>query len=371
MYVEIVNRDNLNASIGKVLLGPGKYKIAAFEFCQHRSLNLNILYEELESEVYVPSEYVNFTVFEPKERSIHAPAFRDKIVQHMVYNVIAPHYRRRFIHDSYSCIVDKGNDRAVARLLQFSRTNLQLHGEAGRVVKTDVVNFFGSIKRHILKAIVAKTIKCERTLRLLYIIIDTSPEDVGIPLGNLTNQVLSNVYMNELDHYAKRVLKLKYYVRYADDIFVFVESHERGREVLRDIKTFLNEKLELDIHKYKSQVSNPKYGLDALGFKIYPTHIKLKGVSKRTLRSRVKNIPFLLSVGYPPKRIEQSINGWMGHTKRAKRELFLRCILDDFDYVKMVDGQFVIKKSLIKQYFILENPGLINNGFKVNPAVFP
>jgi len=95
-------------------------------------------------------------------------------------------------------------------------------------IKGDVKKFFCSIDRNRLKKILKERIKCQKTLKLLFHIINSADEisSLGLPLSNTLSQVFANIYMNELDQYCKRTLGLKYYVRYMNNFFIFIENKE-------------------------------------------------------------------------------------------------------------------------------------------------
>ena len=134
------------------------------------------------------------------------------------------------------------------------------------ILKMDVSKFFYSINRDILKQILRKKINDEKFLRLLDMIIDSSPEgEKGIPLGNVTSQDFANIYLNELDQYAKRFLGLKYYVRYMDDIIVVLPTKEEAQRAKESLTAFLNERLDLQTNE-KTKIFPVDQGVNAYGF---------------------------------------------------------------------------------------------------------
>ena len=71
----------------------------------------------------------------------------------------------------------------------------------------------------------------------------------GLPLGNLTSQLLVNIYMNEFDQFVKRELKVKYYIRYADDFVILQNDKIYLQNLLPKISRFLKEKLKLQLQQ--------------------------------------------------------------------------------------------------------------------------
>src|SRR5699024_4251415 len=182
--------------------------------------NLNKLRDDLVTGEYKFKGYKQFKVYEPKERVIDAPYHRDKIAQLAIDKVLKGIYQPSFIYDSYACLDNKGTHKAVERVSYFMRKGAWEYGEDAYIIKLDIRKFFYSINRDILKEILPKKIKCKETISLVYKIIDSADEidPLGLPLGNTLSQLFTNVYMDRFDQYCKRVLQIKYYVRYADDV---------------------------------------------------------------------------------------------------------------------------------------------------------
>jgi RNA-directed DNA polymerase len=106
---------------------------------------------------------------------------------------------------------------------------------------------------------------------------------VGLPLGNLTSQLLVNVYMNEFDQFAKRQLKAKYYIRYADDFVILSESKKGLEEYVPLIARFLENSLRLSVHPDKLYIKTLASGLDFLGWVHFPHHRVLRTSTKKRM----------------------------------------------------------------------------------------
>lgn len=348
MFYALTTELNLYLAYKKTLRGQGKFRTAAIEFSRHETRNLMRLLTEIREGRYCPGTYVNFVLYEPVERSIHAPRYRDKIVQHMVNNVIAPYFTKRFIPDSYACIVGKGNERAVLQIQKYMRRAKWQYGDDYYIVKVDISKFFRSIDRETLKVILARQLDCKKTMELLFKIIDSAPEDNGLPLGNLTSQVLANLYMNELDQYIKRNLKVRYYVRYADDLFLFVRDKKEARDTLTFISEYATKHLKLQVHPTKSTIIRPNNGLEALGFKVFTTHILLRYDTKIRIRRRIRHIPRSIAKGMSVLEIERSLNSWYAFAKTAKIHHFIRVLINTYPYIYLnKKGNIRIDESML------------------------
>jgi hypothetical protein len=111
----------------------------------------------------------------------------------------------------------------------------------------------------------------------------------GLPLGNLTSQLLVNIYMNEFDQFVKHQFKAKYYIRYADD-FVFLSCDKRWFvSLIPRITDFLESELALTLHPKKLQIKTLSSGVDFLGWVHFPDHRVLRTTAKRKMFREIKN----------------------------------------------------------------------------------
>lgn len=337
----ILSANNVRDGYRKTRLGDGKCKATSARFNMNPIYELAKLREELYLGIYRPSPYYSFMVHEPKERVIHAPGYRDKIVQHILNNVLAPFFKPLYINDSFSCIEGRGNFHAVRCLQDMMRKAKWEYGSDYRVVKADVKKFFYSIPRDIMRIILAKHINCPWLLALLFVIIDTSPGDTGLPLGNLTSQLLANVLMNELDQFCKRTLGIKYYLRYADDVFVFAPNLFTAHIWLSEIKD-KTRRIGLEMHPNKSNVRSPFNGVDGLGFKVNPGLIKLKSESKKRIKTRLRKYGGLnYNNTLIVRDIEQRINGWVVHSRIGSSDLFIQHLVDKHPFIELGDNNLL------------------------------
>lgn len=230
--------------------------------------NLKILESELKSESYTHGDYQEFTIVETKKRVINKASVRDRIVHHLVYNTLYTYFDKLFIYDSYSCRINKGTHKAVLRYERYARKISKNYTKQAYVLKLDIKKCFASIDHNKLKSVLSKYIKDNNILDLLVKIIDSYKSDgalsVGIPLGNLTSQLFVNVYLHELDFYCKQRLRLNYYIRYADDIVIFLENENKCKAMLCRISLFCKDILGLEIHKVETKTTYS--GMDFLGW---------------------------------------------------------------------------------------------------------
>lgn len=174
--------------------------------------NIFALHYDLKYKRYKHQSYVAFKISDPKPRDIHKATVRDRLVHNAIYRILYPYFDKKFIYDSYSCRVGKGTHKAIYRLESFVRKVIRNNTKTRYVLKCDIRKFFANIDHKILKNILARHIQDKDTLNLLSNIINSfnssnsaiaEKKETGLPLGNLTSQLLVNVYMNEFDHFMK------------------------------------------------------------------------------------------------------------------------------------------------------------------------
>jgi RNA-directed DNA polymerase len=252
--------------------------------------NLINLHQDLKTKTYKHGSYERFNINDPKPRNISKATVRDRLVHHLLYQSLYWYFDKRFIHDSYSCRVGKGTHKAIKQFTRYSRKVSQNYTKQCWVLKCDIKRFFDSIDHDILVQILKGHIQDQDSLNLWKNIIcsfEKSPGK-GLPLGNLTSQLLVNVYMNEFDQYIKHKLKIKHYIRYADD-FVILSNNKQYLEILLPkLKQFLNNELRLELHPHKVSIATFHSGIDFLGWVHFPNHRVLRTATKRKMFRNLK-----------------------------------------------------------------------------------
>ena len=189
----------------------------------------------------------------------------------------------------YTCLIDAnvasrknlGTKHGLKLLHDFQRKCNVKYGTY-YILKCDISKFFASIDHDILKAKLKRRIKDEEALKIVFDIIDSEPQGLGI--GNMTSQVLAIFYLNDLDHFIKEELKIKYYVRYQDDFLLFSDSKDYLKECFAKIKDFLKkEKLELN---HKSRLYKCTNNFIFLGRNKYGKYCRYRTIKRRLKKRR-------------------------------------------------------------------------------------
>ena len=249
--------------------------------------NILKLHDELISKKYRHGTYCAFKINDPKPRDIHKARVRDRIVHHAIYRVLYPCFDRKFIYDSYSCRIDKGTHRAIKRFSNIARKVSDNNTKTVWVLKCDIRKFFASIDHAILKSILNRSIKNQDIIWLLERVIDSFHTDsnvnTGLPLGNVTSQIFINIYMNVLDQFIKRQLKVRYCIRYADDFVILHTDKSYLINLIPQISEFLEKELKLSLNENKVFIKTLSSGIDFLGWVHFPYHRVLRTATKRRM----------------------------------------------------------------------------------------
>jgi retron-type reverse transcriptase len=313
MYNDIISPENLLEAWKEFLKGKrGKRDVQEFQY--KLSDNICSIHAELKNKSYIHGGYHAFNISDPKPRNIHKATVRDRIVHHALYRKLYPLFEALFIHDSYSCRKWRGTHRALKRFREFADRASKNDTETLWILKCDVRKFFASIDQKILISILQKYIPDHEVINLIQTVTDsfhsTAPGK-GLPLGNLTSQLLVNVYMNEFDRFAKRELKAKYYLRYADDFVIMSRDRAWLTEILPNIRSFLNERLALKLHPNKISIATLASGIDFLGWVHFPDHLVLRTSTKKRMFRR-------LNETCQNPEIRQSYLGLLSHGNTEK-----------------------------------------------------
>lgn len=303
-----------------------RYRDEVLKFSRNVEEELLILQEELKAGTYRTGWYRRFTIIVPKKREIFALPFRDRVVHHALCTIIEPLFERKFIFDSYGCRTGKGQHSGSARLVAFLRRAQRVWDKV-YCLKADVSKFFPSVDHEVLKALIRRTIRCKRTLQLIDEIIDSTPEPKGMPIGNLTSQLFANVYLNDLDHFAKEKLQSRFYVRYMDDFVLLHTDKKLLQRWYSDIREYLRNHLHLELN-IKTSVFPISQGVDFLGYRTWPTHKLLRKRNIIGMKRRLKKLSGQYRNGKVTlETIRPVIASWLGHAKHANSHNVVKRVL--------------------------------------------
>lgn len=306
-FEEIIAPENLLEAWEEFAVGK-RSRHDVQEFSRHLMTNILQLHERLANGTYKHGTYEAFMVADPKPRSIHKACVADRVLHRAVYRKLYPFFERVYVADSFSCRMNKGTHRALDRFTVFTRKASANFTKTAWVLKCDIRKFFASIDQSLLLRILDCRIVDKRIVRLLECIVGSffeSHSGVGLPLGNLTSQLLANVYLNELDKFVKHRLRVKYYIRYADDFVLVSQNRSDLRRHLYAIDDFLIGELHLFLHPSKVFLTTVSSGVDFLGWVHFPHH--------RVLRTATKRKMLRIVTAEPTESVLASYKGMLRH----------------------------------------------------------
>lgn len=282
-YQDLTSLENIFQAWKEFRKGKSKRRdVRVFEYKLED--NLYSLCESLQDKTYRHGSYESFYVCDPKRRHIHKASVRDRVVHHLLYSYLYKLFDPSFIHDSYSCRLKKGTHKGVARLENFARKVSKNHTDPCWALKCDIKKFFATVDHQILLGLLKAKIEDFDVHWLLEEVVGSFHSEFGkgkgIPLGNLTSQVFANIYLDKLDQFVKRSLKVKYYLRYADD-------REYLLDVVLPVTDFLKETLNLELHPQKLILRKFRQGIDFLGYVVLPYYRLVRAKTRRRISKRV------------------------------------------------------------------------------------
>ena len=333
LYDDIISIPNLLVAFNEAKKGKKSKKFRDFE--KNLIQNLNKLHDELRQKTYKPSGYSVFYVQDYKRRKVLAPAFRDHVVHHAIFNYLEQIYDPTFIHTSCACRKGKGTHFGLRTLKSF----VNKYSENDYFIKCDVSKYFYSIDQYKLKEIIKRKIKDENVIWLLEQIIDSLTEEKisaqidnnsfiiqkkGIPIGNLLSQLFANIYLNELDYFIKHELKIKHYVRYVDDFVILHKSKTELKKISSEIKKFLREELFLKLEDRKIQMNKISFGIDFIGYVVFKKYVRVRTRNYRRFREKMAQ---------KPKEIWKlflSFRSYLAHLSHTNSEKIKKRIVAEF-----------------------------------------
>lgn len=372
---------------------------------------------EVENRVYIPSISHCFVVTRPKLREIFAANFRDRIVQHWIINRIEPLLEERFTSQgnvSYNCRKGFGTLSAVKSLRQDFEDISNRYTKKTYVGKFDMSSFFMSIDTEVLLSLLIPFIRekysgpdLETLIWVTEVTVRSRPQDncfrkgridlwdqlpankslfnnppgVGMPIGNITSQLLANFYLSFFDEYMVNLCK-RYgarYRRFVDDFVIVCNSKSAIKVMKHKAIDYLSSKLHIRLHPDKVYIQDVRKGVKFVGSVLKPGRIYLSNRTVAGLYKMVgkmeklcKRILYRTSGDHRNSDVTIALqdlqhflcsaNSYMGFlihcsSYKIREKIYNRLssfwdvflIDDDYSKVELLD-EFNITKHLIKRY---------------------
>lgn len=313
-----------------------KNKLKLEKFENNYVSNMIYIKKILEEKNYTPGRYNIFLIKEPKVRIIMSQNIIDKIINHVVSQYFLINiFESSLIEENVATRKNKGTKEGIVLLKKYLN---EVKNEKFYVLKFDISKYFFNLDHEIIKKLLEHKIKDKNVLRILYDIVDITDssyvnEEIdllkkkeiqrinnsnskdkerlikeinelpnyevgkGLPIGNMSSQFLAILYLNELDHFIKNELKIKYYIRYMDDGVLIHRNKEYLKYCLEEINKIL-ERYRLELNK-KTKIYSCKEGFEFLGFRYIIKNnkviMKIKNSTKKRFKYKIKSYRSLLS----------------------------------------------------------------------------
>lgn len=325
MYDNVVSKNTKN-----------KQKIEKFN--DYYSINIINIKNIINSGNYIPGKYNIFLVREPKIRIIMSQNITDKVINHLIAKYfLIDVFDKTLIDFNIATRLNKGTHYEI-KLTKKYLNEMKIKYDTFYYLKFDISKYFYNIDHEIVKKLINKKIKDKKVINIINNIIDSTNREYvnneinnlkngeierinklniseyekeikikeinnisyykngkGLPIGNMTSQILAVTYLNELDHYIKEKLKIKYYIRYMDDGILLHNDKEYLKYCLKEIEKILN-LYKLKLNPKKTKINNIKTGIDFLGFRFYIKSdkiiLKLRNDCKKRFKKKMKKFDY-------------------------------------------------------------------------------
>lgn len=356
-YDYLLDIDKLN-QVFKIIKKNTRHKTKILKFEIFYTSNIINVLEILKSKKYIHSKYNIFMIKEPKYRIIMSECMTDKIINHLISSyVLFPLLEKKLIDSNVATRTNMGTKMGIKKIKKYINT-LKENYNKFYALKCDITKFFYSIDHNILLNKLQKIIKDENIYNIIKNIINSTNYDYvnkriidlkengkkeisklnisqiekdlkykeldkiplyqlnkGLPIGNMSSQILAIYYLNDLDHFIKEKLKIKYYIRYMDDLILFHHDKEYLKKCLVEIEKKLNN-LKLSLNS-KTQIIEIHNGICFLGYKFVLKKKKLYVLMNSKIKKRINKKINKISNENKMLFLKRRYNGYLinGNTK--------------------------------------------------------
>ena len=366
-YDDLVDVDKIK-EMYHIIRTNTKNKGKLYKFEMFYASNIVSILTVLKNKTYKHSNYNLFLVHEPKYRIIMSEIMSDKIVNHLLSKyVLEPLITPHLIPQNVATRKDLGTKEGIRYVKKYIN-KLKLNYDKVYVLKCDIKKYFYNIDHELILEKIRNRLEDDEIYELLKNIVNSTNEEYvnrginkivekeinrvktlnitakdkekrisdlrgiptynknkGLPIGNMTSQLMAIFYLNDLDHYIKERLYCKYYVRYMDDFVIFDTDKEHLKELRNKIAEKLTEfKLELN---NKTNIYDLNHGFGFLGYRFLlkgkKLIIKINPQTKRRIKRKMRKLKKINAPNYD--QVKASYMGYLkvAHTKNLLRKMNL------------------------------------------------
>ena len=334
---KILSEDSINEAIEKVVSNKGAAGVDSMTTAEVESYYFTHGFEiitQIKNKIYKPLPVRRVYIPKPngKKRPLGIPAVKDRVIQQSLACALSDIYEPHFSDYSYGFRKGRSQHDAMNKVLEYLNDGYEW------VIDLDIEKYFDTVNHDKLVSILRERVKDDITLHLIRSILKSgimedglvSPSEEGVPQGSPVSCVLSNIYLDKFDKELEaRGLR---FVRFADDVNIFVKSEMSAERVMKSISSWLERKLFLKVSATKTKVVRPKDS-NFLGFTFWKSKdgwkCKPMDDRKRRLYSkcravliRRKAVAVPLSVTF--KRVNEIVRGWINYFRISSMKMFMK-----------------------------------------------
>ena len=336
LYEKITDLNVITDMYDNTVAKNTKNKSKIERFNDYYSANIIDIKNVIDKKSYISGKYNIFSIREPKLRIIMSQNIKDKVINHLVAKYfLVDIFDKCFIDSNVATRIGKGTHYGI----KLTKKYLELMKKQSKTIyylKFDISKYFYNIDHKIVKGLIRKKIKDSDVLNIIDCIIDSTDYEYvnkqinylknaeiikiknqnisetdktiqinnvldiplykngkGLPIGNMASQIIAILYLNELDHFIKENLKIKYYIRYMDDGVLLHENKDYLNYCLKEIEKYL-ELLKLTLNKKKTRIDSIKNGIDFLGYRFYlkdnKVILKVRNNTKKRFKRKMNKL---------------------------------------------------------------------------------
>lgn len=316
------------------------------------------LYRKLTDGTYCIGKSIAFLVTRPKLREVFAADFRDRIVHHLIASRLEPLFEEYFIEDNYNCRKGKGTMCGVKRLHEHIRQCSHDYTSDCYILRGDMQGFFMSIHKPTLWVKLESFIKSrykgrdiEQLLWLTKMVVlhcpekncivkgdrklwsklpankslFTSGDDYGLPIGNLTSQMLANFYLASFDN--RMQFKFTHYGRYVDDFFIISFDKQALLNILPIIRKLLKDELQVTLHPRKIYLQHYSKGVTFIGAVSKMSRIYISNRTVNNMKVAISQMNKVDNKQEYAERFVSRVNSYLGFMRHYNTYAIRRDIM--------------------------------------------
>lgn len=334
---KILSEDSINEAIEKVVSNKGAAGVDSMTTAEVESYYFTHGFEiitQIKNKIYKPLPVRRVYIPKPngKKRPLGIPAVKDRVIQQSLACALSDIYEPHFSDYSYGFRKGRSQHDAMNKVLEYLNDGYEW------VIDLDIEKYFDTVNHDKLVSILRERVKDDITLHLIRSILKSgimedglvSPSEEGVPQGSPVSCVLSNIYLDKFDKELEaRGLR---FVRFADDVNIFVKSEMSAERVMKSISSWLERKLFLKVSATKTKVVTPKdsnflgftFVKSKDGWKCKPMNDRKKRLYSKCKEVLIKRKAVAVPLSVTFKRVNEIVRGWINYFRISSMKMFMK-----------------------------------------------